>query len=115
MGQGADVNTGPPTLRAPGRYELAWGWQASPGDRGWHVATSPAQHVTWPQWQAISAAAATSTLAMQAALAASPAAGAWADAEAMAAAHGPGVITLRAQVRARYAQWDRLQPSGWNG
>ena len=115
MGQGADTNTGPPTLRAPGLYELSWGRQAAPGDRGWHVATSPAQHVTWAQWQAISAAAATSTVAMLSALAASPAAGAWADAEAMAAAHGPGVITLRAQVRARYAAWDGAQLSVWNG
>jgi hypothetical protein len=29
MGQGADVNTGPPTLKA-GLYELAWGNQPSP-------------------------------------------------------------------------------------
>jgi hypothetical protein len=52
---------------------------------------------------------------MLAALAASPAAAAWADAEAMAAAHGPGVIGLRAQTRARYAGWDGLQPSEWTG
>jgi hypothetical protein len=50
---------------------------------------------------------------MRAALAASPAAAAWADAEAMAAAHGPGVIALRAQTRARYAAWDGVQPSPW--
>lgn len=115
MGMGADTNTGCPTLRAPGLYELSWGRQAVRGDRGWHCATGPTEHVTWAQWQAISAAAATSTAAMLSALASSPAAGAWADAEAMAAAHGPGVITLRAQVRARYAAWDGLQPSGWNG
>jgi hypothetical protein len=116
MGQGADVNTGPPTLRATGLYELSWGRQAVPGDRGWHVATSPTapmQLVTWAEWQAIAAAASVSTVAMLAALAASPAAAAWADAEAMAAAHGPGVITLRGQTRARYAAWDGVQPSPW--
>lgn len=115
MGMGADTNTGCPTLRAPGLYELSWGWQPAPLARGWHVATSPAQHVTWAQWQAIAAAASVSTVAMVAALAASPAAGAWADAEAQATAYGPGVITLRAQVRQRFAAWDGLQPSGWNG
>lgn len=115
MGQGADTNTGPPTLRAPGLYELSWGNQGARHGRGWHCATGPGEHVTWAEWQAIAAAASVSTVAMLAALAASPAAGAWADAEAMAAAHGPGVITLRAQVRARYAQWDGLQPSPWNG
>ena len=52
---------------------------------------------------------------MLAALAASPAAAAWADAEAMAAAHGPGVIALRGQTRARYAAWDGVQPGPWNG
>jgi hypothetical protein len=101
MGMGGDTNTGCPTLRAPGLYELSWGRQLAPGDRGWHVATSAAQHVTWAQWQAIAAAASVSTVAMLAALAASPAAAAWADAEAMAAAHGPGVIALRAQTRTR--------------
>lgn len=115
MGMGGDTNTGCPTLRAPGLYELSWGRQLAPGDRGWHVATSAAQHVTWAQWQAIAAAASVSTVAMLAALAASPAAAAWADAEAMAAAHGPGVITLRGQTRTRYAGWDGLQASGWNG
>jgi hypothetical protein len=113
MGQGADVNTGPPTLRAAGLYELSWGRQLAPGDRGWHVATSAAQHVTWTEWQAIAAAASVSTVAMLTALAASPAAAAWADAEAMAAAHGPGVIALRGQTRARYAAWDGVQPGPW--
>jgi hypothetical protein len=115
MGMGGDVNTGPPTLRAPGQYELGWGRQAVRGDRGWHCATGLGEHVTWAEWQAIAAAAAVSTMAMRDALASSPAAAAWADAEAMAAAHGPGVIALRGQVRARYAGWDGLQPSGWTG
>jgi|GEM_PF-4550854 len=115
MGQGAEVNTGCPTLRAPGRYELSWGRQAVPGDRGWHVATSRMQLVTWAQWQALTAAAVAGHGAFLAAVAASPAAAAWADAEAMAAAHGPGVIALRQQVRARYVAWHDLQPSGWTG
>jgi hypothetical protein len=115
MGMGGDTNTGPPTLRAPGLYELSWGRQAVRGDRGWHCATGPGEHVTWAQWQAIAAAASVSTVAMLAALAASPAAAAWADAEAMAAAHGPGVIALRGQTRARYAAWDGVQPGPWNG
>lgn len=113
MGMGAEVNTGCPTLRAPGLYELSWGNQGARGLRGWHVATGPLEHVTWAQWQALTAAAVAGPLAFTSALAASPAAAAWADAEAMAAAHGPGVIALRGQVRARYAAWDGLQPGGW--
>lgn len=113
MGQGADVNTGPPTLKAPGLYELSWGRQLAPGDRGWHVATSPTQLVTWAQWQALTAAAVAGPMPFRAALAASPAAAAWEDAEEMAEVYGPGVPALRGQVRARYAAWDGVQPSPW--
>ena len=115
MGQGADVNTGPPTLRAPGRYELAWGNQPNPLGTGWHVCALPAERVTWAQWQALSAAAAAGPAPFNAAVAASPVSARFAQAETVAAANGIPVVDFRGQVRAQYAAWDGLQPSPWNG
>lgn len=115
MGQGADVNTGPPFLRYPDRYELAWGNQPSPLGTGWHVCTLPAERVTWAQWQALTAAAVAGPMPFLAAVAASPIAARFAQAEAAAAANGIPVVDFRADVRAQYAAWDGAQPSPWNG
>lgn len=115
MGQGADVNTGPPTLKGPDSYELAWGNQPSPLGTGWHVCTRPSERVTWAQWQALSAAAVAGPVPFLAAVAASPAAARFTQAETAAAANGIPVVDFRTQVRTQYAAWDGLQPSPWNG
>lgn len=112
MGQGADVNTGPPTLKA-GLYELAWGNQPSPLGTGWHVCTLPGERVTWAQWQALTAAAVAGPAFFVGAMAASPAAARFAQAEVAAAANGIPVVDFRTAVRTRYAAWDGVQPSPW--
>lgn len=115
MGMGGDVNTGPPTLRAGGLYELSWGNQPSPLGTGWHVCTLQGERVTWAQWQALSAAAVAGPVPFLAAMGASPADARFAQAEAAAAANGIPVVDFRGQVRTQYAAWDGLQPSPWNG
>jgi len=114
MGQGAEVNTGCPTLRGQGSYELAWGNQPAPAGTGWHICTLPAERVTWAQWQALTAAAVAGLVPFLAAMAASPAGARFAQAEAAAAANGIRVMAFRAAVRGSYAQWDGVPASPWN-
>jgi hypothetical protein len=119
MGRGAESNTDCPRLRGAGLYELSWGNDRTPpgGPQGdcWHVATGDGEHVTWPEWQAITAAAVQSVGAMDSALTASPAGPAWSRAKAAWAARGLLPLAFLLQVRARYAPLDGLPPSPWNG
>ena len=84
MGQGVDTDDEVPTRHSDGTLACAWGWEAADHSDRWHVAAG-------------------GTIAgFLAALAASPAAPAWARAEAEAQVRGQ-VTTLRATAKRRWA------------
>jgi hypothetical protein len=89
-------------------YGLAWGQDPGSG-AGWHSATdrdAPAERLTAAQLADIFAAAATSELALDAALTVGPTSRAWSKAKLRAenAAQG-GAAALLTACRARYAAW----------
>ena len=89
-------------------YGLAWGQDPGSGS-GWHSATDrdvPAERLTAAELAAIFAAAATSELALDAALTVGPTSRAWSKAKQRAENAGQGgAAALLTACRSRYAAW----------